>query len=155
MSTTNGTRALDRVRQVPLLMTAALPNRDAVARRLLAKQPDSLVIVGSGWEGAYSLEDSLAAGALAARLHELDPKAGEDANDELTAAIALWNQWVHDPEACLRIATHGRRLIGLATTTLIFAVVREWISSMLSHPGRTRCFEGGLSGFKSTSEAFM
>ena len=113
MSTTNGTRALDRVRQVPLLMTAALPNRDAVARRLLAKQPDSLVIVGSGWEGAYSLEDSLAAGALAARLHELDPKAGEDANDELTAAIALWNQWVHDPEACLRIATHGRRLIGL------------------------------------------
>ncbi len=113
MSTTNGTRALDRVRQVPLLMTAALPNRDAVARRLLAKQPASLVIVGSGWEGAYSLEDSLAAGALAARLQELDSNAGADANDELTAAIALWNQWAHDPEACLRVASHGRRLIGL------------------------------------------
>ena len=113
MSTTNGTRALDRVREVPLLMTAALPNRDAVARRLLAQQPASLVIVGSGWEGAYSLEDSLAAGALAARLQDLDSSAGVDANDELTAALALWNQWAHDPEACLRVASHGRRLIGL------------------------------------------
>ena len=39
MSTTNGTRALDRVRQVPLLLTAALPNREAVAQRLIASNP--------------------------------------------------------------------------------------------------------------------
>ena len=40
MSTTNGTRALDRVRDVPLLMTAALPNREAVAQRLHHHQPE-------------------------------------------------------------------------------------------------------------------
>ena len=51
MSTTNGTRALDRVREVPLLLTAALPNREAVSQRLLAKQPTHVAIVGSGWEG--------------------------------------------------------------------------------------------------------
>jgi 2-phosphosulfolactate phosphatase len=111
MSTTNGTRALDRVRDVPLLMTAALPNREAVAQRLHQHKPDTLAIVGSGWEGSYSLEDSLAAGALVHRLLELDSAANAAANDEATAALALWKQWMHDPEACLRTATHGQRLI--------------------------------------------
>ena len=113
MSTTNGTRALDRVREVPLLLTAALPNRDAVAQRLLAKQPSHVAIVGSGWEGAYSLEDSLAAGALGHRVLELDPTGSSAANDELTAAVSLWCQWESEPEACLRTATHGQRLIRL------------------------------------------
>ena len=113
MSTTNGTRALDRVREVPLLLTAALPNREAVAQRLLAKQPSHVAVVGSGWEGAYSLEDSLAAGALGHRLLELDPTGSSAANDELTAAVSLWRQWQSEPEACLRTATHGQRLIRL------------------------------------------
>ena len=112
MSTTNGTRALDRVRDVPLLMTAALPNRDAVSKRLSERRPDTLAIVGSGWEGAYSLEDSLAAGALVDRLQQLNPRA-LCANDEATAAQALWKQWMDNPEACLRTATHGQRLIRL------------------------------------------
>ena len=112
MSTTNGTRALDRVRQVPLLVTAALPNREAVAQRILNESPETVVIVGSGWEGTYSLEDSLAAGALTARLQELNGSVTV-ANDEATAAVALWQQWRHDPEACLRIASHGQRLIRL------------------------------------------
>ena len=68
VSTTNGTRALDRVQTAPLLVTAALVNRSAVAKRLLQQAPESVWVVGSGWEGDYSLEDSLAAGALAAAL---------------------------------------------------------------------------------------
>ena len=69
MSTTNGTRALDRkCGEVPLLLTAALPNREAVAQRLLQEtipEPSwpSWAVAG---RAAYSLEDSLAAGALAA-----------------------------------------------------------------------------------------
>jgi len=110
MSTTNGTRSLHRVRDVGRVFTAALPNRRAVAERLLEEQPGELWIVGSGWEGSYSLEDSLAAGALAALLID---QGGVVANDELEAALALWSRWEHDPEACLRTASHGRRLIGL------------------------------------------
>ena len=110
MSTTNGTRALQRVRDVAFVVTAALPNRRAVAERLLAGQHQRILILGSGWEGTYSLEDSLAAGAIG----ELLVSAGASvANDELQAALALWNQWQHDPEACLRIASHGQRLIGI------------------------------------------
>ena len=33
-------------------------------------------------------------------------------NDELTAAIALWDKWKDSPEDCLRLASHGKRLVG-------------------------------------------
>jgi 2-phosphosulfolactate phosphatase len=116
MSTTNGTRSLDRVRAVPLLVTACLPNRTAVARRLIERDCRSVWLVGSGWEGAYSLEDSLAAGAVASAAIELAvaPHRGVSCgNDEMLAALALWQQWRHDTETCLRAASHGQRLIGL------------------------------------------
>ena len=113
MSTTNGTRALDRARSVPLLVTAALPNRAAVVSHLLEAKPASVAIIGSGWEGSYSLEDSLAAGAVAALLMDRSNGSATAANDEMTAALALWAQWKHDPEAGLRAASHGQRLMRL------------------------------------------
>ncbi|TGH19147.1 MAG: 2-phosphosulfolactate phosphatase family protein [Aphanocapsa feldmannii 277cI] len=120
MSTTNGTRALERVCSAPHLFTACLPNRTAVARRLQQISAATIWIVGSGWEGTYSLEDSLAAGAVAAA-------AGGDAavalagNDELVAALALWQVWQAEPEACLRRASHGQRLISIADHAEDFA----------------------------------
>jgi 2-phosphosulfolactate phosphatase len=124
MSTTNGTRSLDRVQAVPLLLTACLPNRTAVARRLIERQALRVWIVGSGWEGDYSLEDSLAAGAVASAAIELAvaPHMGvRCANDEMLAALALWQQWRHDTETCLRSASHGQRLIGLGNHDADFA----------------------------------
>jgi 2-phosphosulfolactate phosphatase len=124
MSTTNGTRSLAAVRAVPLLLTACLPNRKAVARRLLERGCRQVWIVGSGWEGAYSLEDSLAAGAVASAASELAvaPHVGvRFGNDEMLAALALWQQWRQDPETCLRVASHGQRLIGLGDHDADFA----------------------------------
>ena len=113
MSTTNGTRSLQKVRKSDLLVTLCLPNRKAVAEMLLNKQPKEILILGSGWEGAYSLEDSLAAGALGEFLIEKSPKLISVVNDELTAALALWAFWKNDIEGCLRTASHGKRLVGL------------------------------------------
>ncbi len=116
LSTTNGTRSLDRVRQVPLLLTACLPNRSAVARRLLEARAETVWLVGSGWEGSYSLEDSLAAGAVTAAALDLAGDVGASVaagNDETLAALALWERWREDPEGCLRAASHGQRLIRL------------------------------------------
>ena len=48
MSTTNGTRSLAAVKAVPLLLTACLPNRTAVATSLWQKQCEKVWIVGSG-----------------------------------------------------------------------------------------------------------
>jgi 2-phosphosulfolactate phosphatase len=124
MSTTNGTRSLAAVRDVPLLVTAALPNRLAVARRLLERGCERIWIVGSGWEGDYSLEDSLAAGAVASAAMELAvaPHVGvRCGNDEMLAALALWQQWRQDTETCLRAASHGQRLMGLGDHDADFA----------------------------------
>lgn len=112
LSTTNGTRALERVQAVPQVFTCSLNNLAAVAARLQALAVGHGWIVGSGWEGSYSLEDSLAAGAL---LHTMATALGSDphnhcGNDEMAAALALWRVWQHNPEACLRRATHGQRL---------------------------------------------
>ena len=112
LSTTNGTRALERVQAVPRVFTCSLNNLAAAAARLQAVTAGQVWVVGSGWEGRYSLEDSLAAGGL---LHTTATALGSDpqtlcGNDEMTAAAALWQVWRHNPEACLRLATHGQRL---------------------------------------------
>ena len=124
MSTTNGTRSLEAVKPVPLLLTACLPNRTAVARRLVESGVQRVWVVGSGWEGDYSLEDSLAAGAVISAAMELavSPHVGvSTGNDEALAALALWQQWRHDTETCLRAASHGQRLIGIGNHDADFA----------------------------------
>ena len=127
MSTTNGTRSLAVVKPVPLLVTACLPNRSAVARRLLDRGCQQVWIVGSGWEGDYSLEDSLAAGAVAAAAMaavpmDVAPHGGVACgNDEMWAALALWHQWANDTEGCLRAASHGQRLMGIGNHDADFA----------------------------------
>jgi len=109
MSTTNGTRSLHRVREAKSLYTMALPNRKIIGERLIRDNPQEIWIVGSGWEGSYSLEDSLAAGGLASFLLDQNNSV-ELLNDELLASIALWKTWKDDLEGCLRIASHGQRL---------------------------------------------
>jgi 2-phosphosulfolactate phosphatase len=123
MSTTNGTRSLDRLRSAPLLLAAALVNRAAVAQRLLQAQPATVWVLGSGWEGDYSLEDSLAAGAIVAALLEQGGGSLEDlaGNDEAAAAHALWQHWQHAPEQALRLASHGQRLQRLGNHDADFA----------------------------------
>jgi len=111
MSTTNGTRSLHRVRDVKALYTMALPNRQAVVDQLLKECFEEVWIVGSGWEGAYSLEDSLAAGALIASLIKNSFEKVYVMNDELSSALALWEKWKGDLIGCLRLSTHGQRLL--------------------------------------------
>jgi 2-phosphosulfolactate phosphatase len=142
MSTTNGTRSLAAVKPVPLLLTACLPNRTAVARRLVDRDCQRVWIVGSGWEGDYSLEDSLAAGAVASAAMEIAVAPHRDmacGNDEMLAALALWQQWRHDTETCLRAASHGQRLIGIgnhdADFTCCAAVDSLQIVPFQSEPG--------------------
>ncbi len=118
MSTTNGTRCLQRIQAVPLVMTAALTTRQAVVDKLLAKQPESVWLVGSGWEGTYSLEDTVCAGAI---IHALMAKTGQrfvdcTGNDSAVAAVGLYEQWQDRMLELMQIATHGQRLLRLNNT---------------------------------------
>ena len=113
MSTTNGTKSLQKVQNVDYLFAMALPNRKAVAERIMSLNKKNVLILGSGWEGSYSLEDSLAAGALACYMEQNFGSRINIANDELQASLALWNFWKNDILKCLKTATHGKRLTSL------------------------------------------
>ena len=96
MSTTNGTKSLKKVQNVEYLFAMSLPNRKAVAKRIISLNKKNVLILGSGWEGSYSLEDSLAAGALAYYIKENYNSEVNILNDELQASLALWNVWKND-----------------------------------------------------------
>ncbi|MCY7374203.1 MAG: 2-phosphosulfolactate phosphatase family protein [Spirochaetaceae bacterium] len=115
ISTTNGTRALQRIQSAPAVLAAAFVNRAAAVNYLLAKQPEIVWIVGSGWEGTYSLEDTACAGAIAHSVLQqtntpLDELAG---NDEVVGAISLYEQWRDRLVELFHQASHGKRLLRL------------------------------------------
>ena len=115
ITTTNGTRALQRIEAAPTVLAAALVNRKAVVQYVLSQSPESVWIVGSGWEGSFSLEDTACAGAIAHSLLTqlncpLDELAG---NDEVIGAIALYRQWQDNLLELFHHASHGKRLLRL------------------------------------------
>jgi 2-phosphosulfolactate phosphatase len=115
LTTTNGTRALQRVQESPIVLAAALVNRDSAVQYLLAQQLENVWLVGSGWQGSYSLEDTVCAGAIAhsvmnANNSKLDDIAG---NDEVMGAIALYLQWQDRLLELFHHASHGKRLLRL------------------------------------------
>ncbi|MBW4546097.1 MAG: 2-phosphosulfolactate phosphatase family protein [Symplocastrum torsivum CPER-KK1] len=115
ISTTNGTRALQRIQDAPVVLAAALVNRKAVVEYIVAQQPETIWLVGSGWEGSYSLEDTVCAGAIAHSLRTqlncpLEELVG---NDEVVGAISLYAQWKDQLLAMFHQASHGKRLLRL------------------------------------------
>ncbi|MEQ9549482.1 MAG: 2-phosphosulfolactate phosphatase family protein [Coleofasciculus sp. G3-WIS-01] len=115
ITTTNGTRALQRVQNAPVVLAAAMVNRQTVVQYLLEQKPETVWLVGSGWEGSYSLEDTACAGAIADSLithtdHSLGDIAG---NDEVIGALALYAQWKDNMLEMFHHASHGQRLLRL------------------------------------------
>ncbi|NET00595.1 MAG: 2-phosphosulfolactate phosphatase family protein [Sphaerospermopsis sp. SIO1G2] len=115
ISTTNGTRALQRIEKSPIVLASALVNRAATVKFLLQKQPETVWIVGSGWEGSFSLEDTVCAGAIAHSICQQTNSSLEaiTGNDEVTSAIALYSQWQDDLLGLFYQASHGKRLVRL------------------------------------------
>ncbi len=115
ISTTNGTRTLQRIENAQVVLTAALINRAAVVRYLIDHQPDTVWIVGSGWEGSFSLEDTVCAGAIAHVVSQQmqTPIEKITGNDEVISAIALYLQWQDNLLGLLHHASHGQRLLRL------------------------------------------
>ncbi len=112
MSTTNGTRSLQRIEGIPVVITAALVNLGAVVDFLRQGAFAEVWLVGSGWEGAFSLEDTACAGAILQRLG-CQTHLEQLGNDEAVAALALYQTWQADLLALLRRSSHGQRLLGI------------------------------------------
>jgi 2-phosphosulfolactate phosphatase len=112
ISTTNGTRALQRVQSAPIVLTGAMINYSAVVKYLQKYQPKTVWLVGSGWEGGYSLEDTVCAGAIAFNLVDY-AKPDLIGNDEVLASISLYQQWNNKLVELFRLSSHGQRLLRL------------------------------------------
>jgi 2-phosphosulfolactate phosphatase len=112
ISTTNGTRALQRVEKAEMVIAAAQVNRQTVVNYILEKQPQTLWLLGSGWQGGYSLEDTACAGAIAGALiqHQENIEIG---NDEVIAACAIYNHWQNNLLKMYHSCSHGKRLLRL------------------------------------------
>jgi 2-phosphosulfolactate phosphatase len=111
MSTTNGTRTLERIAGAKTVLAAAMTNRASIVDYLLKLKPETVWIVGSGWEGSYALEDTVCAGAIIQSLQEkIGPVYG---NDEAVAAVSLFDRWQHNLVGLFELASHGQRLLKL------------------------------------------
>jgi 2-phosphosulfolactate phosphatase len=115
MSTTNGTRCLSRLQQAPMVITAALTTRQAVVDFLRKHDPQVVWLVGSGWQGTYSLEDTVCAGAILHRIAEQTALDLKDlvGNDAAIAAVSLYLQWQDAMLDLMHCASHGQRLLRL------------------------------------------
>ena len=130
LSTTNGTRALQRVEKAPQVLTAAFVNDQSVINYLQGEDPEIVWLVGSGWQGSYSLEDTACAGAIAYGLLG-DPSHNQVAaigNDEVIGAIALYSQWQNNLLELFRFSSHGQRLLRLGgEEDLIYCAKRNFL----------------------------
>jgi len=115
ISTTNGTRCLTRIQKAKVVLTAALINCHAVVDYLKTVQPETVWIVGSGWEGSFALEDTICAGAISYAFATIDGQPPEEmiGNDEVVGAIALYAQWKNRLLELMHYASHGQRLLRL------------------------------------------
>jgi 2-phosphosulfolactate phosphatase len=115
ISTTNGTRALQKIQASPTVLAAALINRKAVVDYLVKHNPETVWIVGAGWEGSFALEDTVCAGAIVQSVAEQSGSTLEElaGNDEMVGAIALYQRWQDNLLGLMHHASHGKRLLRL------------------------------------------
>lgn len=128
-SSTNGTRALDAVKNCGVVVTAAFANLTAVADRLAdevkKESASALLIACSGREGGYTEEDTVVAGELIAKLIPLIPDT--ELSDTSRAACLVTKDADPDAAAMLRNCRWGKYLTGLGLGADIeFCGKRDW-----------------------------
>ena len=113
MSTTNGTRCLERIQAAPIVLTAALTTRQRSPTIYKSIAEEYVWLVGYGWEGEYSLEDTVCAGAIVQQLIDQMQVSALDiiGNDAALAATSLYLQWRTQLPKLMCQASHGQRLL--------------------------------------------
>lgn len=104
-TTTNGTQAIEKAREAPLLAIGAFLNLSALSRWLDA-QAHAVLVVCAGWKGRFSLEDTLFAGAL---VEQAQAYARIDC-DAALAAMHLYRQAKDNLVEFLEQSSHVQRL---------------------------------------------
>lgn len=96
MTTTNGTRAIEHCGKAARVWTSAFVNLTASVNAWIACDFVELHIVCAGTDGVVTREDTLLAGALTAKIVELERETS--LNDEAQIALATWRSPVESGE---------------------------------------------------------
>jgi 2-phosphosulfolactate phosphatase len=110
LTTSNGTKTMRAVGPGRTVAMGAFRNRAAVGDWLVARGGDGLIVC-SGYEGAFSLEDAVCAGAIVDRAAQRSPQVA--LGDGARASRILWERLGSDLPALLRGSGWGERLCGL------------------------------------------
>lgn len=119
-STTNGTVSILRGADAELTLVGAFANISALCDRLLADGRDTVVLC-SGWQNDFCIEDTLVAGAIIERLDGV----GETCGDAAQMALAMWQVAKADPFGYCRRCTHVHRLEGFGAQADIAFAFRQ------------------------------
>lgn len=106
-STTNGTISILRGADADITFVGAFANLTALCERLKQENKDT-VLLCSGWQNDFCIEDTLVAGAITERLQEV----GEICGDAANMALALWQVAKDNPYGYCQRCTHVHRLDG-------------------------------------------
>jgi len=110
LTTSNGTRALRAVGGGRTVAIGAFQNRSAVGDWLVARGADSLIVC-SGCEGGFSLEDAVCAGAIVERAACVATRL--TLGDGARACQVLWEGFAPDLPRLLRETAWGDRLLAV------------------------------------------
>ncbi|HUU46673.1 MAG TPA: 2-phosphosulfolactate phosphatase [Acidobacteriota bacterium] len=110
-SSTNGVVAIAGAPAGADVVVAGLVNLSAAATYIAGLNRPTLIAC-SGKLSRFALEDAVGAGALIAKLWEIDPNL-ELVNDGALTAQTLWDHYKDDPAMAMWQCEHGRFLIDL------------------------------------------
>ncbi|GAF04525.1 2-phosphosulfolactate phosphatase [Saccharicrinis fermentans] len=111
ITTTNGTRAIINSRSASQLLIGSFLNDQAIIEAV--KKQEEVVIVASGSNNLFTLEDSLCAGKIA---HQLQGLVDTDLSDAAIAMAHLYEQNKNNLHALASQGQHFKRLKKLGAT---------------------------------------
>jgi 2-phosphosulfolactate phosphatase len=109
MTTTNGTRGIQKSRKASHVLAGALLNGTACAKAAAGFHRDVLILC-AGTQDAFSWEDGLCAGMLVENIMRLTGESAAEVNDFGLAMLAGFRHVKHDLESALLSCANGKRL---------------------------------------------
>ncbi len=110
LTTTNGTKAINKAAQKHEVLVGSLINLQAIIDYLIAT-PSDVLLLASGWQGKFNLEDSICAGAITESLLESGKYMSDE--DSTIAAVFLFQKASVNYFGFLKASSHRRRLHNL------------------------------------------
>lgn len=109
---TNGSRTMVKASAAGKVVVGTFINAGSVLEFARKSEFEEYILLCSGKEGRFSLEDAVCAGMMASRLQERFPKSLE-LSDSAQSAIQIYSQHKQNIEQVVSGSAHGRFLAGL------------------------------------------